>query len=171
MLKIAVFGSAFNPPSLGHKSVIDSLSHFDQILLVPSLAHAWGKKMLPYEQRCRLVDALISDLGADKIQRSEIEEQLFVPGKHITTYAVLTALQDIYPQDELTFVMGPDNLLQFARFFRAKDILKQFNVMACPEKVPIRSTHIRQGLQQGKAIEALTTPSVAQLIHSLSLYH
>ncbi|MDW6004881.1 nicotinate-nicotinamide nucleotide adenylyltransferase [Vibrio mangrovi] len=170
MLKIAVFGSAFNPPSLGHKSVIDSLNHFDQVLLVPSIAHAWGKTMLPYDMRCRLVDALILDLGSDKIKRSDIEEQLYVPGKHVTTYAVLTALQKIYPQDELTFVMGPDNLFQFARFYRAKDILQRFNVMGCPEKVPVRSTDIRQCIRQGKAIDALTTPAVSQLINSLSLY-
>ncbi|MDF4536048.1 nicotinate-nicotinamide nucleotide adenylyltransferase, partial [Vibrio parahaemolyticus] len=51
MKKIAVFGSAFNPPTLGHKSIIDSLGHFDLILLVPSIAHAWGKTMLDYELR------------------------------------------------------------------------------------------------------------------------
>ena len=59
MTKIAVFGSAFNPPSLGHKSVIDSLSHFDLVLLVPSISHAWGKQMLSYEIRCELIDAFI----------------------------------------------------------------------------------------------------------------
>jgi nicotinate-nucleotide adenylyltransferase len=170
MLKIAVFGSAFNPPSLGHKSVIDSLSHFDQVLLVPSIAHAWGKSMLPYEQRCQLVDALIQDLASDKICRSDIEEQLYRPGENVTTYAVLTALQQAHPQDELTFVIGPDNLFKFERFYRAKEILQQFNVMACPEKVSVRSTDIRQQLQQGKDIDTLTTPSVARLIHALSLY-
>ncbi len=49
MKKIAIFGSAFNPPSLGHKSVIESLSHFDLVLLEPSIAHAWGKNMLDYQ--------------------------------------------------------------------------------------------------------------------------
>ncbi len=74
MTKIAVFGSAFNPPSLGHKSVIESLSHFDLILLVPSISHAWGKQMLSYEIRCELIDAFIHDLQSDKIQRSIVEE-------------------------------------------------------------------------------------------------
>ena len=54
-MKIAVFGSAFNPPSLGHKSVIERLSHFDKVLLVPSLSHAWGKEMLPFDTRIDMV--------------------------------------------------------------------------------------------------------------------
>ena len=63
MKKIAIFGSAFNPPSLGHKSVIESLSHFDLVLLEPSIAHAWGKNMLDYPTRCKMVDAFIKDMG------------------------------------------------------------------------------------------------------------
>ena len=34
--KIAIFGSAFNPPTLGHLSVLERLTHFDRILLLPS---------------------------------------------------------------------------------------------------------------------------------------
>lgn len=66
MKKIAVFGSAFNPPTLGHKSIIDSLGHFDLILLVPSIAHAWGKTMLDYELRSQLVDQFIQDIAQIK---------------------------------------------------------------------------------------------------------
>ncbi|SHO56956.1 nicotinate-nicotinamide nucleotide adenylyltransferase [Vibrio quintilis] len=170
MLRIAVFGSAFNPPTLGHQSVIESLSHFDRILLVPSIAHAWGKLMLPYPVRCQLVDAFIGDLGNPAIVRSDIEEQLYQPELHVTTHAVLQALQVRYPADELTFVVGPDNLLQFGSFYKADEILQQFSVLACPEKVPVRSTVIRQQIRQGKPISQMTTPSVEKLIQDLSLY-
>ena len=77
MSKIAVFGSAFNPPSVGHKSVIDSLTHFDQVLLLPSISHAWGKQMLDYDLRCELVDAFIQDLNLSNLVRSTVEEELY----------------------------------------------------------------------------------------------
>ena len=93
MKKIAIFGSAFNPPSLGHKSVIDSLAHFDKILLVPSIAHAWGKEMLDFDTRCQLVNAFISDLSLDQVELSLIEKSLFTPGESVTTYAVLSELR------------------------------------------------------------------------------
>ncbi|HIB77351.1 MAG TPA: hypothetical protein EYO58_06995 [Flavobacteriales bacterium] len=45
MTVIAVFGSAFNPPHLGHMDVVrQCLSHVDQVLIVPSARHPFGKK-------------------------------------------------------------------------------------------------------------------------------
>lgn len=45
MSRIAVMGSAFNPPSLGHKDVVEqALTQCDQVWLVPAFRHAWGKK-------------------------------------------------------------------------------------------------------------------------------
>ncbi|WP_176428628.1 nicotinate-nicotinamide nucleotide adenylyltransferase [Vibrio sp. V09_P4A23P171] len=170
MTKIAVFGSAFNPPSLGHKSVIESLSHFDLILLVPSISHAWGKQMLSYEIRCELIDAFIHDLQSDKIQRSIVEEELQQPGQSVTTHAVLSLLQKQLPDADITFVMGPDNLFNFAKFYKAQDILQRWSVMACPEKVAIRSTDIRQRLAENLDITDLTTISVRKILQQRKLY-
>nr|WP_158163029.1 nicotinate-nicotinamide nucleotide adenylyltransferase [Vibrio mimicus] len=170
MKKIAVFGSAFNPPTLGHKSIIDSLGHFDLILLVPSISHAWGKTMLDYEQRNQLVDQFIQDIGSSKVQRSDVEEALYTPENSVTTYAVLTRLQALYPEDELTFVIGPDNLLNFAKFYKADEILQRWTVMACPERLPIRSTAIRDSLQNGQPITGMTTSGVEQILYQYQLY-
>tara|TARA_Y100001956_G_C4125260_1_gene189688 strand:+ start:1999 stop:2511 length:513 start_codon:yes stop_codon:yes gene_type:complete len=170
MSKIAVFGSAFNPPSLGHKSVIESLAHFDKVLLLPSIAHAWGKEMLDYSVRCELVDAFIQDLNMDNVERSDIEEHLYLPGESVTTFAVLQALEERYENCELTFVMGPDNLLSFAKFYKADEILSRWTVMACPEKVKVRSTDIRAGLKKGDDISSLTTNKVWQKLAEKAYY-
>ncbi|EOE6053900.1 TPA: nicotinate-nicotinamide nucleotide adenylyltransferase [Vibrio cholerae] len=170
MKKIAVFGSAFNPPTLGHKSIIDSLGHFDLVLLVPSIAHAWGKTMLEYELRSQLVDQFIQDIGSNKVQRSDVEQALYAPPEAVTTYAVLTRLQALYPEDELTFVIGPDNLLHFGKFYKADEILQRWTVMACPERLPIRSTAIRDALQNGQPITDMTTSGVEHLLYQQQLY-
>ncbi|MEZ9232326.1 nicotinate-nicotinamide nucleotide adenylyltransferase [Vibrio amylolyticus] len=170
MSKIAVFGSAFNPPSLGHKSVIESLAHFDQVLLVPSISHAWGKEMLDYTIRCQLVDLFIEELSTKNVVRSDVEEQLFVPNQPVTTFSVLETLQKQFPESELTFVIGPDNLLKFGQFARSDEILEKWNVLACPEKVKIRSTDIRSKLAHASSIEGLTTQKVAILLKELSAY-
>ncbi|MCK6264275.1 nicotinate-nicotinamide nucleotide adenylyltransferase [Vibrio sp. ZSDE26] len=170
MSKIAVFGSAFNPPSLGHKSVIESLAHFERVLLIPSISHAWGKEMLDYGIRCQLVDAFIDDLSVNNVKRSEVEEALFQPDQSVTTFAVLEALEKQHPGSELTFVVGPDNLLNFGKFYKSQEILTRWNVLACPEKVKIRSTDIRTKLAHGSSIEGLTTQKVAKLLKELSVY-
>ncbi|WCP68967.1 nicotinate-nicotinamide nucleotide adenylyltransferase [Vibrio tubiashii] len=170
MSKIAVFGSAFNPPSLGHKSVIESLTHFDRVLLLPSIAHAWGKQMLDYNARCELVDAFIEDLQVKNVERSTIEESLYSPKSSVTTYAVLEALEAKYPDSELTFVMGPDNLLSFAKFYKAEEIVNRWSLLCCPEKVQVRSTDIRNGLKQGSDVSTLVTPKVLRKLREKEYY-
>lgn len=170
MEKIAIFGSAFNPPSLGHKSVIDSLAHFDKILLVPSIAHAWGKEMLDFDTRCQLVEAFISDLLLDQVELSLVEKGLFTPGESVTTYAVLSQLQKQHPEAELTFVIGPDNFFKFSSFYKSDEITERWSVMACPEKVKIRSTDIRHTLQNGSNVAKLSTKSVTRILQDSELY-
>ncbi|CAM2926627.1 nicotinate-nicotinamide nucleotide adenylyltransferase [Vibrio mytili] len=170
MKKIAIFGSAFNPPSLGHKSVIESLSHFDLVLLEPSIAHAWGKEMLDYSTRCKLVDAFINDLGLSNIQRSDFEQALYQPGQSVTTHALLEKIQENYSTADITFIIGPDNFFKFAKFYKAVEITQRWAVMVCPEKVNIRSTDIRNALSDGESVEAYTTPTVSQLLVSEGLY-
>lgn len=175
-IKIAVFGSAFNPPTLGHKSVIDLLTHFDQILLLPSISHAWGKEMLAYELRCQLIDAFIKDLNNEQVKRSTAEESLFKPNKKVTTYEVLKLIQEKHPDADITFIIGPDNLFQFSKFYKADKILQRWSVMACPETVSIRSTNIRELLAGNlhndlyNDVVNLTTPSVAELLSNSMLY-
>ncbi len=170
MKKIAIFGSAFNPPSLGHKSVIESLSHFELVLLEPSIAHAWGKGMLDYPTRCKLVDAFIQDMGLSNVQRSDIEQALYQPGQSVTTYALLNKAQEIYPEADITFVIGPDNFFKFAKFYKAQEITERWGVMACPEKIKIRSTDIRNALAAGEDISTLTTTTVSEMLLNEGLY-
>ncbi|GLT18832.1 nicotinate-nicotinamide nucleotide adenylyltransferase [Vibrio zhanjiangensis] len=170
MNKIAVFGSAFNPPSIGHQSVIESLTHFDRVLLIPSISHAWGKEMLDYVKRCELVEAFIQDLNLNNVKLSRIEEHLYQPEQSVTTFAVLTELQNRHPEDHITFIVGPDNLFNFAKFHQADKILDTWSVMACPEKVRVRSTDIRCAIAKGQDISALTTPSVCKLLRNGRYY-
>ncbi|WP_153448564.1 nicotinate-nicotinamide nucleotide adenylyltransferase [Vibrio algicola] len=175
MTTIAVFGSAFNPPSLGHKSVIDSLMHFDRVLLVPSIAHAWGKSMLDFDVRCRMIEGFIDEIGQEKVQLSRIEEALYQPdgvedNRSVTTFDVLGALQQRYPDAVLTFVLGPDNLMNFSKFYKADEIVQRWSVLACPEKLAIRSSDIRQRCINNQTIAEFTTPSVQRYIQQKKLY-
>ncbi|UTV30048.1 nicotinate-nicotinamide nucleotide adenylyltransferase [Photobacterium atrarenae] len=167
---IAVFGSAFNPPSLGHKTVLERLKHFDRVLLLPSFAHAWGKVMIDFEARCDLVEAFISDLGLPNLELSRMEQEMAKGNESITTFAVLTELQRRQPADQLTFVVGPDNFLNFEKFFKAEEILSQWQVLACPETVNIRSTQIRDNIVNNRPVSHLTTPRVAKMLEDRERY-
>jgi nicotinate-nucleotide adenylyltransferase len=169
-MKIAVFGSAFNPPSLGHKSVIERLGHFDKVLLVPSISHAWGKTMLPYDTRLNMITAFISDLALSNVELSTLEKDLHIPEQSVTTFLLLNKLQELHHNADITFIIGPDNLLKFDQFFKADEIVKRWSVMACPETLPIRSTDIRKTIQRGEDISHLTTKGVQEYISRHQLY-
>ncbi len=78
--------------------MIESLSHFDLVLLEPSIAHAWGKNMLDYPIRCKLVDAFIKDMGLSNVQRSDLEQALYQPGQSVTTFALLEKFKKSTPK-------------------------------------------------------------------------
>ncbi|MBV1841104.1 nicotinate-nicotinamide nucleotide adenylyltransferase [Photobacterium ganghwense] len=167
---IAVFGSAFNPPSLGHKSVLERLAHFDQVLLLPSYHHAWGKQMLDYDARCEMVEAFIEDLGLPNLQLSRLEEEIASESSPVTTFAVLEALELRHPDANLTFVVGPDNFLNFGKFYKSDEILHRWQILACPETVPVRSTKIREHLINSRNFSHLTTEKVAKMIVNKGWY-
>ncbi|GHA34141.1 nicotinate-nicotinamide nucleotide adenylyltransferase [Photobacterium aphoticum] len=167
---IAIFGSAFNPPSLGHQSVITRLGHFDQVLLLPSFRHAWGKNMLDYDSRCQLVSAFIEDIQQPNVTLSRIEEDIAVGDEAITTFAVLEALEERHPNANLTFVIGPDNFLNFSKFYKADAIMTRWQVLACPETVPVRSTDIRDHIINNRTVSHLTTPKVANMLREKGWY-
>ena len=59
-MRIALFGGSFNPPHKSHVAVVKHLiesKNFDEVWIIPCLAHAFGKKLAPYSDRvtmCRL---------------------------------------------------------------------------------------------------------------------
>ncbi|MGF1716992.1 nicotinate-nicotinamide nucleotide adenylyltransferase [Photobacterium chitinilyticum] len=167
---IAVFGSAFNPPSLGHKSVLERLQRFDRVLLLPSYAHAWGKVMIDYDARCELVEAFIDDLNLPNLELSRLEQEMAVGSEPITTYAVLSKLEEQIPDADITFVVGPDNFLSFAKFYNCQDIVKKWQILACPETVNIRSTNLRDSIVNKRSISHLTTATVARMLDDRARY-
>lgn len=163
--QIAIFGSAFNPPTLGHLSLLEKLSHFDLVLLVPSFSHAWGKKMADFDLRCYWIELFIKDAKLANLSLCTDEKHIF-SGDAVTTWALLSHLENQYSNADLSFVIGPDNLINFNKYYRAKDILSKWNILSLPETVNIRSTHIRAALENNQSIEKLTTVSLSDKLKS-----
>ncbi len=174
-MKIAIFGSAFNPPTRGHEDairyVLENIENIGQVLLVPSFRHAFAKQMSDYDTRLTLLDAFVQDLDDDRVRTCAIEHLIAEPGKPVFTYDLLTHLQqEIGEYDELCFVMGPDNAKNWDSFYHADKIKQQWRLITVPERKAIRSTLVRQGLKDGKDVSELLTPSVNTLLKSNPVY-
>ena len=171
MSRIAVMGSAFNPPSLGHHDVIaQALKQCDQVWLVPAFRHAWGKSMAAYQQRCEMVDLFVQDIADPNVSLHAIEHDI-ATDKPVYSYDLLAALQThLPPDDQLLLVIGPDNAASFDRFHRASEIQQRWQLLVVKERVSVRSTKIRAALQQHQSISGMTTPRVADYLSKHPVY-
>nr|WP_321241869.1 nicotinate-nicotinamide nucleotide adenylyltransferase [uncultured Tolumonas sp.] len=171
MSRIAVMGSAFNPPSLGHKDVVEqALKHCDQVWLVPAFRHAWGKSMAPYPQRCEMVKQFVEDIADPRVSLCAIEHEI-ASDKPVYSFDLLAELQTrIQPDDQLLLVIGPDNAAAFDKFYRASDIRQRWQLLVVKERISVRSTKIRTALQQHQSITGMTTPRVADFLATHPVY-
>ena len=187
--KIGVFGSAFNPPTLGHLDVLKQASaEFARILLVPSASHAFTKKMLPFDTRVEMLELFIANtqvfecelevctLEADMLQQ--------FPGKPVYTCDLLRALEEHYKGEvQLGFIRGPDNAdpQTWQRFYKAREIEQRWFLFTAEERIPVRSTGIRDLIQtlsasgkagdkQLEALDGLLMPCVRDYILAKKLY-
>ena len=48
----------------------------DAIWLVPAFAHAWGKAMAPYAERCAMLAAFVADLQNPKVSMQAVEQEI-----------------------------------------------------------------------------------------------
>lgn len=193
MKQIAVFGGSFNPPTLGHFDVIKQIlakDTFDKLLLVPSIAHVFGKKSAPFAMRVELLNLFLQDLKDEKtlnpnnipIEINLCEQTLFETRKTlgetditISTYEVLNYLQKEQeahwlPPCQLSFIIGPDNEKQLCKFKNAKALQKEFKIVVVKETKPIRSTLLRNALQKGKELSPYTTKSLVKKLANLTYY-
>lgn len=166
-MKVAVFGSAFNPPTYSHMKIIELImDKFDQVLVIPCYSHNFGKKMLPFEDRLEMAKLLINHLPK-KVIISDIEKDLFKDSIS-RTYPLLKKLKEKNPENDYVFVCGFDNAEEsnWEKFYNYELIDKEFGKYVIYENVgDTRSTMIRNKLVKGEDISGLTKPEIIKYIN------
>lgn len=149
---VAIFGGAFNPPTKGHKKVIETLSEkVDEVWVLPSYAHAHGKKPISFERRLKLVQILVDKIEKQNIKVSDEEKYCFekMQKPFVYTYDLLCFLKEKYPEYDFKFSCGSDNAApeQWKRFNNYKEIDKEFGKIVVQDEIDVRSTYIREAIQ------------------------
>lgn len=186
---IALLGSPFNPPHLGHLSIARQVLDFcpvDAVWLMPTYRYdpAFGKTMVSFHHRLRMAQFM----ERPRISVSDFEKN--VAGvSH--TFDILTALKKAYPKLAFSFVIGSDWVEKFESWYRWQDLLniakfyvfprkkytaikfkKNMEVVASPllQTTDISSSQIRQKILLGKPIKDLVPKEVASYINLHNLY-
>ena len=171
-MKIAVLGSAFDAPTLGHLDVINQcLEQFDEVWLVPSYKHAFGKKMSDYTHREKMAEAFTADINNSHVKLVACEPTIKVAaGKAIYSIDLLTFLKNKAPNNQYSLIIGPDNEASFDKFYQADRLKAEFSPYVATEKVKIRSTLVRTAIKLGAPTGHLLSTKVKNYILTTLLY-
>ncbi len=152
---IALLGGSFNPPHVAHLLMASwalSAGGVDEVWVIPTGGHPFGKTLAPFEQRFEMCRLAFASLG-DRVKILDVERE---PRTHYSVETV-EALAARYPQNQWRWIMGSDTLAQSAQW---KDF-DRLTQIASPLLIG-RKGHPVQG--QGGKEAVLTLPNVSSTL-------
>lgn len=131
MNKIAIFGGSFNPVHKEHinivKAAIDELS-LDKAIIVPSCITPNKAGRLCISDRDRLEMCRQAFSGIDRTEVSDFELRR---GGISYSYITCRAFKELYPDDEIYFIVGADMLKNFPYWKYPEKILDCVKLAVC----------------------------------------
>lgn len=180
MSTVAIFGGSFNPPHLGHQALCLMLLEacdVDQVWLVPTYRHYFGKALLDYAHRLQMCQRLIAPLG-QRARVSEVERELDAPKSRMLD--TVQELQRQNPDTAFRLVIGADILRETDRWYRWTELAALAAPLVfgrhgypggdLPAPPDISSTAIRETLASGNSALPMVPRSVQEYIDNEELY-
>lgn len=106
-VEVALLGGSFNPPHVGHllaSQYVFATHAVDQVWLMPTFRHPFGKALAPFEHRVRMCELLCAD-AREWFKVSQVEKDVEGEGR---TVEVLEHLRKTSPDHRFTLVIGSD---------------------------------------------------------------
>jgi nicotinate-nucleotide adenylyltransferase len=191
-LKIGIFGGTFDPPHVGHQivgwHVLQELG-LDSVVFMPCATppHKRDRQVSNGEHRLHMLRLLTHENPSLGVSDIEIRR-----GGVSFTVESLRELREKRPSDHLYFLLGMDNLLEFATWKQPEEIVRLatlvvmtrpgFPMKQSPEfpeggclicEVPaigVSASMIRERIREGKSIRYLVPDSVEAYIRREGLY-
>lgn len=179
-VEVGVFGGSFDPPHAAHvllASLALAVHGLERVLIVPTHAHAFGKRLTPLDDRLRMCELAFAPLRAVEIL--DIERELPAPSYMLNT---LRALTQRHPFAQLRLLIGADILPEahawhdFAGIERLAPplVFERQGYAAIDATQPalpaISSSEIRRRVQQAESTRGWLSPAVARYIEAHQLY-
>ena len=170
-MQVALLGGSFNPPHVGHllaAHYVRATQGVDELWLMPTFRHPFGKVTAPYEQRVRMCELLCRD-AAGWMKTSRVESEVGKDGRTVDT---LEFLQARHPDVRFTLIIGSDILKDLPSWKDFDRIQRMARVVVLyragypadeavgPPLALVSSTDIRERLARGELPEDLVPGTV-----------
>jgi len=181
VLKVALLGGSFNPPHLGHLIAavfVRATQEVDEVWLLPSHRHPFGKPLAPFDHRARMCEAMCSD-ASGWLRVCEIERDLGGDGRTVSTLKHLVAT---YPRHRFSLVIGSDIVKDLPHWKDFHEIEKLAPVIIVqrpghpspravgPPLAEVSSTEVREILERGQEPRNLVHRAVLEYARAHHLY-
>lgn len=126
---IAIFGGSFNPPLNSHlelaKQIVENLNYIEKIIYVP-VSTKYNRKSNLIEDTHRYNMLEIMCKNEEKLEVSNIE---LTYERQLYTIETLDIFKNKYPEYDIYFVMGTDNLKDLHTWKEPERILKDYKII------------------------------------------
>ena len=199
MAKIGFFGGTFNPIHNAHLRIAQEAKErfgLDRMLLVPS-GFSWmkdPKEIASREDRLRMAELAAEECEGFEVSTIETDQEG-------PTYSceTLQKLKDLYPEDEICFIIGADQLMILEQWKKPEEIFRLATILVADrggfdrqemeekaaeleknfggrimiyhmESSELSSTELRRKIRDGEDISAYVPEKVAEYIEKKELY-
>ena len=126
---IAIFGGSFNPPLNSHlelaKQIIENCDYIEKIIFVPvSTKYNRKRNLIEDVHRYNMLKLMCSE--EKKLEVSNIEMSC---GRQLYTIETLDIFKNQYPEYDIYFIMGTDNLKDLHTWMKPERILKEYKII------------------------------------------
>lgn len=185
-----LFGGAFDPPHLGHITVVKNfieLGVADQLVFLPVHTHAFEKSMIESNHRLEMLEEVKRNHFRDlPVYISDYE--LTKPGMSIT-FDTLSELSKQNPHHQYSFLIGSDNLADFDKWHHFEEMLEKYKFFVYPRagfsfdnlregmivlkdmpEMKVSSSVIKEKLENNDSVEDLLSTEIINYIEKNNLY-
>ena len=182
-MKIGLFFGSFNPVHNGHLAMAKFLKQknfFDQIWMVVSPNNPLKSKDELMDESDRLNMVKLAIQNFPYLHACDVEFSLPKPSYTVNT---LHELENQYPNDEFSLIIGNDNMDNFHHWKDYEEILNRYMIYVYPRNnetfekkvhphicyldaplLPVSATEIRRLLKQGEPVAEYLPDAVLQFL-------
>lgn len=139
MKTVALFGGAFDPPTLGHETIVKKVSQIvDQVWVVPCGDHPFGKKMAPFQDRV----AMCQEVFLTPETNGKVSVITDTGSPSDLTFDVLNTLSFDVRHKDLSFypVIGLDEAKIISHWYRWKELISQYRFIVVERGYDVHGT-------------------------------
>lgn len=196
--QIAVFGGCFNPPLNSHFSLAEQLineyNNIEKIVFVPVNSKYRKADLISNEHRYKMLKNVCDKNEKFEVSRIEIDSN-----RPLYTIETLREFQKEYPEYEIAFILGSDNLKELNIWVKADELVKDFKIYVLERDKDsveqilesnkflkenkqafikakntitsnLSSTFVREKLKEGKSVRYLIPDEVISYVLENKLY-